>query len=252
MFEALGYDDDLPQYFNQKYFSDKLLERGDIPEDLGLALDSGAYRAFRQGKNQLVSLNDYGAIAMSYPFDFVVSPDVIGDWERSYNQWKSAVELIDSQLLPVWQWGAPMEILEEMLAASALVGIGGCQPWLRCPGQSRIHNLALLRSICEHYSNRLHLFGLHWTPAIDSLKDVLASGDSSHFLCRARNGLVLHEKRGTQLSLFTGTVVNSLYCTPARLLDVAQHWNRSERCINNAKVLASYLGQPSFRPLAVA
>ena len=226
----------------------QVVSKVELPNDMHIALDSGAYRAFKKGQEQLMPLAEYEAVAMSFDFDFVVSPDVIGDWQRSYWQWQRAIELIDAPLVPVWQWGAPMAILEEMLEASELVGVGGCQPWLHVTeaNQTAMHvrkeSLQRLEQICEQYPGRLHLFGLCWEKAIEVLKGTLASGDSSHYLCGARKGQVI----------FVNSRTGKLSKAPARVLSIAKHWNRNQRCINNAKALASFVREPSHPPLAVA
>ena len=226
----------------------QVVSKAALPDDMQIALDSGAYRAFKKGQEHLMPLAEYESIAMSYPFDFVVSPDVIGDWQRSYEQWQQAIELIEAPLVPVWQWGAPMDILKEMLDASALVGVGGCQPWLHVNGANqtakhvRKESVHRLTQICEQYPGRLHVFGLCWEGAIEALKGTLASGDSSHYLCGARKGQVI----------FVNTRTAHLSKAPARVLTIAKTWSRPERCINNAKAIASFVRGPSLPPLAVA
>lgn len=130
----------------------------------------------------------------------------------------------------------------------AFVGIGGCQPWLHVKGSNqtdkaiRKENLKYLTQLCEKYPGRLHVFGLCWEGALEALNDTLASGDSSHYLCGARKGQVI----------FVNTRTQRLAKAPARVLDIAKDWTRNERCINNAKAIASFVGGPSLPPLAVA
>lgn|GEM_PF-896936 len=213
-----------------------------------VALDSGAYRAFKNGTT--IDVDRYLEVARSRPFEFVVAPDVLGDMDATIANW-NRVKNCGLPLVPVWQWGADEAILQRFLDEAPLVGIGACVPWMHVDQSRqrskedidvdkhrRAFNFEKLKAICEQYGDRLHVFGLCWETAIEELADCLYSADSSHWLCGARKGTVI----------FQNTRTGRLSNAPARVLPFARKWDRRQRCVENAKAIAQFLGEP----LAVA
>lgn len=156
-----------------------LVDPFDYPHASGfdfVAMDSGAYRSFKKG----IPLPPvpYGA------FDFVVSPDVIGDPEASRQAWEN-----DRSKIPVWHWGEKMELLRWYLSETdGIVGIGGCVMLMR----ERSKRLwGGLPRIVEKYSGRFHIFGANWIDLLMVLAPNLHSADTSKWLDGARYGEVL-------------------------------------------------------------
>jgi len=223
------------------------------------ALDSGAYRLFKENRSILdipsgkpSSLEDYLATAVSHPFTFCVAPDVIGDMEATLKLWEM-VKHTGNPFVPVWQWGADEAILYQLLDQAPLVGIGGCVPWMRVDTsrkrskeaialdkEQRERHFEALQAICQQHGDRLHVFGLCWVKAIDALKDSLYSADSSHWLVGARKAKVIFQHSRT----------GHLSEAPARCLPFAKEWDRRQRCVENARAIAQFLGEP-FTPASL-
>lgn len=233
-----------------------LVDPTDLPniqwqEGLEVVLDSGAYRAFRGGKS--IDVDSYLEVARSQPFTLVVAPDVIGDMDQTLKHWHRVKDNA-LPLLPVWQWGADESILTQLLDEAPLVGIGGCVPWMRVDNsrkrdkadikadeERREANFDKLKAICQQHGDRLHVFGLCWVKAMEELADCLYSADSSHWLVGARKGAVI----------FRNTRTGHLSQAPSGVLPFAQGWDRRQRCIENAKAMCAFLGEP-YRQVAIA
>jgi hypothetical protein len=218
-----------------------------------VALDLGAYRLFKEGRTILdipsakstLSLESYLATAIAHPFDFVVSPDVIGDMGTTLKLWEMDKHT-GIPFVPVWQWGADETVLYQLLDEAPIVGVGGCVPWMRVDNsrkrseaidqdkEQRERNFEKLQIICQQFPDRFHVFGLCWVKAINALKDSLYSADSSHWLVGARKAKVIfqHSKTGY------------LSEAPAGVLPFAKAWDRRQRCIENAKAIAQFLARP--------
>jgi hypothetical protein len=200
-----------------------------------LALDSGAYRQFRQKLLEVVDLEEYlFEIARSRSFDWVAAPDLFAEPVWTLARWNQIKQWGTSNLVPVWMWDSPQSILHQYLDESPLVGIGGCVPWLHLQGKENLElkreNLAKLKMLCQQHPDRFHLFGLCWEEAIEVLTPYLHSADSSHWLCGARKGQVI----------FVNSRTGRLSKAPARALPFAKDWNREQRCIESARVLAQF------------
>jgi hypothetical protein len=204
---------------------DFLADLKDVPnlpigEKASYALDSGAYRAWKSGKeltikdweSQLFNLTD-GAPLWPYQIDFVTMPDVLGDPVATWDRWQElrAMQLDESSTLcqvareaiPVWQWGASFDHLQEMVNFSPLVAIGGCVPWMR---EKDATNLEELVEICDAFAvdrgdapddeinpAPFHVLGLNWLEAIVRLAPLVRSCDTSKWLDGARYGVVIHD-----------------------------------------------------------
>jgi len=161
--------------------SDVLVDPFDLQHVDGfarIAMDSGAYRSFKKG----VPLPS----VPSGDFDFVVSPDVIGDPDASRLAWES-----DRNKIPVWHWGEKMELLRWYLSETDnIVGVGGCVMLMR----ERSKRLwGGLPRIVEKYPGRFHVFGANWIDLLMVLAPNLHSADTSKWLDGARYGEVLDE-----------------------------------------------------------
>jgi hypothetical protein len=208
----------------------------------------GAYHAFKAGKViDLKAAYEYVKTVRQHPFKAVAAPDVIGDAEATLRNWDAVKGCTDVPWVPVWQWGSSRRILYRLLDEAAIVGVGACVPWMRVDNsrkrtasdiqadeQRREANLQELKVICRAHGYRLHVFGLCWVKAIEELAPDLYSADSSHWLVGARKGAVIFENSKT----------GRLSQAPARVLPFAKGWNRRRRCIENARAIARFLGEP--------
>ena len=167
-----------------------LVDQFDLAHGLGfpaLALDSGAYRAFKNGLT--LSTADYATRVrgITRPLDFVVSLDVIGDPVQSLQNWRALKDLGVSSV-PVWHYDADQTFLLRYLDEGCpIVGIGGLAGTMRKDSPERKAALKTLVSLCASYPNRFHVFGLNWCGAINELRGGLHSADSSLWL-RGRSG----------------------------------------------------------------
>ncbi len=196
------------------------------------ALDSGAYRAFKAGAplevdawmNRLrrLSLNgwtkDFRKREPRPSLDFVTMPDVLGDHEATWARWNDLmdkrIEYLDDgvlwidKVIPVWQWGAPIEHLESMIRGSVdyeqrntefgfdfttTIAVGGCVPWMR---EKDTTALARLVEICQQHGKWLHILGLNWIEAIEQLDPLVRSCDTSKWIDGARYGDVIINEGG--------------------------------------------------------
>lgn len=197
-----------------------------------VALDSGAYRAFKKGIP--LNIDQYLEAAHSRTFDFVVAPDIIGNPQQSYQNW---IALRDQPLgiMPVWEWGSDNSYLHRYLDHAPIVGIGGLVPTMRMKNQgserkTKDKMLMQLSQLCQEYPNRFHIFGLNWLWAIESLKDLIASGDSSKWLDAARYGHIIFENSRT----------GHLSQAPAKCISEAKELSREQRCIASIQAIANF------------
>ncbi|WP_010474785.1 DNA sulfur modification protein DndB [Acaryochloris sp. CCMEE 5410] len=197
-----------------------------------IALDSGAYRAFKS--KSLINIEQYLAAAFSRPFDFVVAPDVIGNPEQSYQNWLKVKDL-SLNILPAWEWGSDQSYLHHYLDHAPVVGIGGLVPVMRMKNSGserkiKDQMLAELKQMCLQYPARFHIFGMNWLWAIESLNSLVFSGDSSKWLDGARYGHLI----------FTNSRTGHLSQAPAKALPESQSMDRQDRCISNIQAIANF------------
>lgn len=203
----------------------------DDERDHHVAVDSGAYRAWKQGtpltvKRWIEQIQDFGHMngwAEHDRFGFITMPDVLGDPAETMKRWEwicaNRVNLMDrgcwwiDKVIPVWQWGAPMADLERMLTWAkngagdvnewgfnwaCTVAVGGCVPWMRENDQDK---LAELVAICRKHGQYLHILGLNWLEAIEQLDDLVQSCDTSKWIDGARYGSVITNEDGRLVSM---------------------------------------------------
>jgi len=177
-----------------------------------VAMDSGAYRAYKRG-TPLPQIPEG-------PWDFVVSPDVIGNPDESLEKWKE-----DRLKVPVWHWGEKMDLLRYYLDATdriaspdGIVGIGGCVTLMRERSKQLWHGL---QKICRTYPGRFHVFGANWLDLLMAIAPSIHSADTSKWLDAARYGEILDESM-----------------TP-----VKSDLPRTERCVEYAKTMNGYFNR---------
>lgn len=193
-----------------------------------LALDCGAYRAFK--RNLKLGLDDYLAIARSRgPFDFAVSLDEIGDAEKTRENWerlRSLKSIDDPPFIPVFQWGGDSDHLARYLDEASIVGIGGLVTLMREKDERMLDQL---RELCSIYPKRFHIFGINFLRALEQIKSLIVSGDTSKWLDGGRYAHLI----------FVNTRTGRLSQAPAKALKL--DLNREERCIQSARNLEDYL-----------
>lgn len=222
------------------YLSD-MQDSVNVPVDYGeFALDSGAYRAWKAGKplettEWMNSLHDwYDRTRLGTP-SFVVMPDILGDWQATWNRWQ-AVKSIVRRCVPVWQWGAPIGHLEEMIedtkglwwTGESLVCVGGLVPHFRAQDESVLSDVV---EICRKYGQSLHILGLNWLHAIEVLKPLVYSCDTSKWIDGARYGHIIYQDTRTGHLVYSHKHAHPEFT----------HATREELCIACAKNLDAYV-----------
>lgn len=141
-----------------------------------VAMDSGAYRAYKRGVPLPSTPNGL--------WDFIVSPDVINDPQKSKESW-----LQDTSKMPVWHWGESMDLLRWYLVnCKDTIGIGGTVWKMRERDPALWHGLW---KICGSYPHRFHIFGANWLELLRRLSPFLVSADTSKWLDGARYAEVI-------------------------------------------------------------
>jgi hypothetical protein len=196
-----------------------------------LALDSGAYRAFKSGK-PIMFVEDYYRLVDSRPFDFAIMQDTIGDAESTLRSWnkffspKSTMYKHHPKFVPVYQWHAPRDHLLQYLDESELVAIGGLVPLMRAKDRAMFYGLT---SLVNEFPGRFHILGMNWLNCIEYMKDFVKSCDTSKFLDAGRYGHVIfrHSKTG------------HLQQVHARILKLG-HYTREQRIFESITALKDY------------
>lgn len=205
-------------------------------ERRSVVLDTGAYKIWKSREKDAplsIGLDEYERVALTEgPFDFVVSPDEIGDPARTREMWLEMRRRGLHRrvtLVPVWQFGASEDLLRAYAAESGLIGIGGLVPYMREKDETM---LRALKKVCAAYPGRVHLFGICWMKALNHLQHVVASGDSSHWLVGARKGRVVTvNDRGRKP-----------YLSEAHASRLGLQLTRRERCVESARAILRFTG----------
>ncbi|MBE9179365.1 hypothetical protein IQ268_12410 [Oculatella sp. LEGE 06141] len=180
---------------------------------------------------------------MSGNYTWISAPDVIGDPEATYQNWlmarrwlKQNFESFPIRMIPVWGWDTPKKFLNHYLQHSRVVGIGGLVMLMR-QGKSTnpeerviaYQMLRQLKTLCQQYPQRFHIYGCNWTVALNHLRYLAYSADSSLAWDGARYGLIIHIRNG------------KLIRTPAWKLGFEGH--REARCIVCARNIRRFMAQ---------
>lgn len=206
-----------------------------------VALDSNAYHHFRHGGT--LDVIHYLEVAVSGNYVWVSAPDVIGDPEATYQNWMAARQWLQQnfrkppvKMIPIWGWGTPKKYLDYYLQYSKIVGIGGLVMLMRHGKSEDLEERAIackmlrqLKSLCQQYPQRFHIYGCNWTVALNHLRHLAYSADSSLAWDGARYGLIIHIRNG------------KLIRTPAWKLGFEGH--REARCIVCARSIRRFMAQ---------
>lgn len=169
---------------------------------LKVALDSNAYYHFRYGGT--LDVIRYMEVAVSGNYAWISAPDVIGDPEATYQNWlmarrwlKQNFESYPVRMIPVWGWETPRKFLKHYLKHSWIVGIGGLVILMRQGKSENSEERAIayrmlrqLKTLCQQYPQRFHIYGCNWTVALNHLRHLAHSADSSLAWDGARYGLI--------------------------------------------------------------
>lgn len=151
-----------------------------------VALDSGAYRFFKAGKTMAVNewvdyLETSIGVDRLLTMDFIVQLDVIGDAAQTASNWSEIQAMRENiawmqHIIPVWQWGDDLAVLDQLVEQSHLVGIGGLVRLMRDKDESMLKTVT---EICQKHGPKLHLLGLNWLKAFQLLSPMIHSADTS-------------------------------------------------------------------------
>jgi hypothetical protein len=198
------------------------------PGRAGVALDSGAYHAFKN--NLELDLDRYLSFVRNHgPIDFAVSLDVIGDSRASRENWDRLRRLSsadDPEFVPVFQWGGADDDLKRYLDEAPVVGIGGLGLLMKKKDRP---TLAQLGTLCALHPGRFHIFGCDWLRAIIELHGLVNSMDTSKWLDGERFADLNSGNTGSQV------LSQALVNTPG--LDLKQ----ARRRIQAARIIEDYV-----------
>lgn len=189
-----------------------------------ILLDSGAYRKWKKGTN--VSLEEYCTIMDKAECDYYISFDVIESPKDSFKNYK-ILRKKGYDVIPVWHFNSDIKYLNYYLKKAEIVGIGALVPFMV---EKDLNMLAAIRKLCQKHPNKFHIFGICWCKAINKLKDLLFSCDSSLWLQAARRGCII----------YFSPRHNYLSPVPKRFLK-KPNMTREDRCIESAKNINKFL-----------
>lgn len=201
-------------------------------------LDSGGYRAFKDGTE--INLETYlqNVRSLESRCDYIVAPDVIGKPSQSYQNWQVVKAEIDRvRLIPVWQWDSPREHLETYLGEADTVGIGRLAMIMRAGDKTkeelkrRDRVTAELVDLCRQYPGRFHVFGLNFLQGVERLAPFAKSCDASSWLRGGRYGYII----------FQHTKNLHLTQAPAKFIREYAQFDRAGKCIASARNIEKFL-----------
>jgi hypothetical protein len=136
-------------------------------------------------------------------FIWYANPDVIGNQEQSYINYRYLLSLLPEGLhdrvLYIYQYGADLSYLYQALEQHQRIGIGGLVPLIQSDRIKALHVIVQLADIIARYGVTPHFFGLSTLSIIDALHNHLSdySVDSTTWLAGSRYGLLINS-RGQQ------------------------------------------------------
>lgn len=202
--------------------------------DLNISVDCNDW--VNREHETFVGLEQYIYFAHSLPLkvDFWVAPDVIKNPDLTFELWQQVQHDKSVNWLPVWRYGSNLDYLKYYLDTAEWVGIGGLVSLMREGKQKTDASQKMLTEIvelCQTYPQRFHIFGICWLTAIEQLKGIAKSGDTSKALDGARYGDIIfqHSKSGR------------LQQCKYKLIPQFSHLtNRYERCVECVKNLDKF------------
>lgn len=213
-------------------WTDFALLRASIPEQASLICDCNAFKL----QGQLINVPNYLQFIdnCDRTFDFVVAPDVMRNAEATLHNWNQVKHLKDIPWMPVWGWGMDEDLLKRYLDEAPIVGVGGLVSlmregqWNKNPEAQKM--LEMLSDICQQHKHRLHIFGLCWLKAIETLNDWAYSADTSKFYDGGRYAHII----------FRNTKTKKLQQCHYELIPQYSKLDRIGRCVESAKTLHAY------------
>lgn len=213
-----------------------------------LALDSGAYRLWKQNKTRGVAAYALTVERLSnrHDLDFVTALDDFEDRARSYDDWIDLGVLTGRDVLPVWHYSQPeMDDLFLYQASQRDVGVGGLVPFLftDADGDAKKQCRKFVSALCEVVPGRYRLFGACDLPLLNAVKDTALSADSSFWIRGRRRGAGFYVNRKTgQLCEAAPWLMKKLapdYPEIAALLEM----DGRARSVHNARMLEQYFNE---------
>lgn len=211
-------------------------------DDRPVALDTGAYKISKSGGRLALDVGAYVETALTRgPFSQVFAPDVIGDPATTKRYWR-AVKGRGVEFTPVYHWQAhDPDLLSFYLDEAPRVAVGGLVKLMREgktaeQKRARLRMLEQLGEIAARHPRRLHIFGICWLQAIEALKDLVASADTSKFLDGGRYRFII----------FQNTITGRLSLGPQKAIKVRgvpiyAGLGREELNITNARNMEAFV-----------
>jgi hypothetical protein len=222
-----------------------------------LALDSGAYRLFKQNKPRHLAGYAYTVEEWQnrgYAFDFVTTLDDLGDRQRTWRDWLDLSLMLDCYVLPVWHYSQP-EMIDlflywDKLAGTNLgIGVGGLVPYLFTDAskEAREQCRKFVGALCDSMAGRYRLFGSCDLPLLNAVKDTALSADSSFWLRGRRRGVGFYVNSKTgQLCQANKWLMEKLAPDYPEIAELLKMDGR-ERSVHNARLLEERFNKETRR-----
>jgi len=198
-------------------------------------LDSGEYARFKSRdlpldqRKVLPSIPDYMAFGEACGCEWYLQQDVIANPRATWANW----ELMQHgpKCMPVFQWGSDRALLHGILdtCGDRPIAIGGLVMKMRDHDEEMLGELL---DLCQAYPGRFHVLGLAWTKALEAVRWLVRSADSSMFMTGGRHAMLVMENNSARL-----------IALHYRHIPEAASWTRRERCVKNAQALQAYCNQ---------
>lgn len=151
-------------------------------------MDSGAFTMWKQGKE--INIADYIAYIKKYQVKRYFNLDVVGDPQRTMDNQRE-MEKAGLSPIPVFHFGGPLELLDELVEKYDLVGLGGHV------GRKKAEVMRWFAEVFDrHPGARFHGLGATVGDMMQSFP--FHSVDSSWWLFKIRGGAKRHAPGGTR------------------------------------------------------
>ena len=175
-------------------------------------------------------------------YEFALAYEIPGDSEATRTLWLKTTGWLNENLgdtpvegwphiIPVWNWGGSLDLLDHYLQESHLVAIGGSLPHLLLNQDRGV--LQDLIALCCQYKDRFHIRQCEWALAVEQLAGIAHSIDTSVW----RNGY-------TGAIIFQDAKTGLVHTTPATVLPEYKKLSRHSLCVKNIQNLISLVEAP--------
>jgi hypothetical protein len=160
------------------------INKGSVSGKKTLMLDSGAY-SIHTGTSKL-TFYDYVDFVQRFgkTFDLVVSFDVIGNAESTYNNYKDMIALGLDHVIPTYHYGSPVEYFDKYCKMTDYVALGGI---VTHPSNPRL-TMKIIEKVIERKPKdvKLHCFGVGSAPILKKWGRYIESVDNTTWLAMAK------------------------------------------------------------------